>query len=216
MPLYKIVQNMKKQTLFLLAAVLIFSCSNEKKLDQQANTLEKTPEVLENKKSDIDFTSYNKRMYSDIIDQLFQEATSKDEQLKSIVSRIVEIEDIKRDSLEQYQKYINNNKNYWNSLNQYANQLSDTVIRNELRAMIEILEDKYATKVSPLTSLSQQIENSKRILKDQVILMKIFVTEPMMSTYQRNEYPDINTLNSVKSSFDSLSKDVKPYTEIRK
>lgn len=208
---------MKKQTLFILAAVLTFSCSNEKNNNQQANNLEQTPQVLEKDNSDIiDFTSYNKRMYSDIIDQLFQEATSKDDQLKSIVSRIDEIEDIKKDSLEQYHKYINNNKDYWNSLNQYANQLSDTIIRNELKGMIEILENKYAENISPLTSISEEIDNSERILKDQVILIKIFVTEPMMSIYQRNKYPDINTLNSVKGSFDSLNNSVKPFAKIRK
>ena len=82
--------------------------------------------------------------------------------------------------------------------------------------MIDILEKKFAKRISPLTSISQQIDSSEQILKDQVILMKILVTEPMMSTYQRNEYPDINTLNSVNSSFDSLNNDVKPYTVIRK
>jgi uncharacterized coiled-coil DUF342 family protein len=207
---------MKKQILFLFVSALAFSCSNKENLNQQANNLEETPEVLDNNKSDLDFSSYNKRMYSNIIDQLFQEAIGKNEDLKSIVSRIDEIRDVKKDSLEQYQKYVENNQNYWNSLNQYANQLSDTVMRDELKVMIDILEKKFAKRISPLTSISQQIDSSEQILKDQVILMKILVTEPMMSTYQRNEYPDINTLNSVNSSFDSLNNDVKPYTVIRK
>jgi hypothetical protein len=46
--------------------------------------------------------------------------------------------------------------------------------------------------------------------------MKIMVTIPMMYNYQRNELPNIQTLESVKQALDSSINTVKPYTEFQK
>jgi hypothetical protein len=38
----------------------------------------------------------------------------------------------------------------------------------------------------------------------------------MMGNYQRNEYPDIKTLEAVKEVLDSSITQIKPYTKIQK
>lgn len=206
---------MKKQFFLLLLISLSVACSNERSTTEKPNQQEQTPEVFENEKSKVDFTSYSTRNGYDIIQQLFDEAVSKDEQLKSIATRIDKIGVQKTDSLEEYQTYIRNNQKYWNTLSGYANLLGDSVLKKELNNHIEVLKDKHNNKLSPLSSLAAQIESRERTLKDQEILMKIIVTEPMMNNYQRNEYPKIETLEALKLKYDSLIDDVKPYAKIR-
>lgn len=208
--------SMNNQIVILLFMFLSFSCSKDRSTNNEPNNLEETPEVLEENKGDLNLSSYSKRAKKDIIQQLYDEAVDKDEQLKSLNSRISEISDLKKDSLKDFETYIRNNQNYWNSIDGYASQLSDTTLRDELKNLIEVLEKKHASKMSPLNSIVKQIEVAEQSLRDQEILMKILVTEPMMSNYQRNEFPDINTLKSVKSSLDTLINDVKPYAQIRK
>lgn len=198
---------MKKRILILLLVVL--SCSGERNTKQQAGNLEETPEVL----NDLSL-SYSKRRGKDIIQQLFDEALSKNEKLRSINSRITEIDEIKADSLENFNNYIRNNQNYWGSLNQYADQLNDTTLRAELKNFIEALKNKYDKNTSPLDSVAKLIDAREKFLRDQEILMKILVTAPMMKTYQQNEFPDINTMTSVQKSMDTLINDMKPYTQI--
>lgn len=202
---------MKKRILILLLVVL--SCSGERNTKQQAGNLEETPEVLNDNKTDLSL-SYNKRRGKDIIQQLFDEALSKNEKLRSINSRITEIDEIKADSLENFNNYIRNNQNYWGSLNQYADQLNDTTLRAELKNFIEALKNKYDKNTSPLDSVAKLIDAREKFLRDQEILMKILVTAPMMKTYQQNEFPDINTMTSVQKSMDTLINDMKPYTQI--
>jgi len=81
---------------------------------------------------------------------------------------------------------------------------------------VEALKARHASNVFPLTDLAAKIEWSERSLRDQEILMKIIVTEPMMANYQRNEYPNIKTMESVKRMIDSLTEDVVPYANYQK
>ena len=207
---------MNKLTLAFLILIFTFSCKSVSDKKQQENILEETPKVLDDNKSDVNLSSYSKRMNKDIIQQLFDEALEKDEKLQSINSRISKIQSIKTDSLEEYQTYIRNNQLYWNSLKQYASQLNDTTARDELKGMIETLEKKYNHEISHLDSIEKQIEKRDQKLEDQEILMKIFITHPMMSNYQRNEFPEINTLKSIRNMYDTLIRDTEEYSTIKK
>ena len=206
---------MKKQILILLLMVLSLSCSDERTTKQQADNLAETPEVLNEDKTDLSL-SYSKRRGKDIIQQLFDEALSKDEKLRSVNSKIIEINEIKADSLKNFNTYIQNNQNYWSSLNQYVGQLNDTTLRAELKNFIEALESRYDKKIAPLDSVAKLIDTREKSLRDQEILMKIVVTAPMMKNYQQTELPDIHAMTSVQKGLDTLINDIRPYSQIKK
>lgn len=207
---------MNKQILLILLVCLSVACSENGRPTEELNQQEQTPEVLGDDKSKVDLSSYSKRTGNDIIQQLFEEAVSKDEQLKSITARIKKFAEQKTDSLKEYQAYMRNNQSYWSALSKYANQLSDSTLKEDLNILIEALKKKHSGKVSPLTSLAAQLESRERTLRDQEIIMKIIVTESMMTNYQRNEYPNIKPMESVKQKIDSLIEDIKPYATIPK
>jgi chromosome segregation ATPase len=206
---------MNKNTLFALILLFIVSCSNDRGKAEQDNPNEQTPQVLNDERK-LDISSYSKRYGTDIIQELFDEAVESDKQLKAVTTKLDKVKEMKSDSLEAYQTYIRNNQNYWNALTRYSNQLSDSTLKITLTKLIENLKQKQSQRTSELDTLVADIKTAERNLGDLELLMKILVTEPMMSNYQRNKVPNRQTLESVKMEFDSSIKAVEPYAEIRK
>jgi CHAT domain-containing protein len=200
----------------LLVSLLTFSCSIKDDNTQNVNNADETPDILEGGESDINFSSLNKRYNTDIIQNLFAEAMDKDEHLKALSNRIVGIRNMKVDSLADYQKYKGNNQQYWSAVDNYLQQISDSTLSQELRGFMDNLEDKYTARIVGHESETSKIITNESTLRNQEIVMKLLVTVPMMSNYQRNELPDINVLKSVNMGYDSLIQDVKPYTELKK
>lgn len=207
---------------FLATIIIIsvcFSCNeNKRSNDQGIDNTEKpdeTPDILSDDKNTISIASY-KRNGDDIIQRLFNEALEKDQRLKSLTLRIENVEQFKNDSLENYQDYITNNEAFFRTLERYATQIQDSIMRNELNAMIKIVELKYEKSIAKHKSISELIKKRESDLTDQVIAMKILVTEPMMANYMRNELPELKKIEAIVEVYDSLIKDVKPYTSIKK
>jgi hypothetical protein len=209
---------MKNQLLFtiLISIIIITSCSNKKKRIADGSEIQNpTPEVLDNNR-DLKAASISRSYRADIIQELYQEAINKNEKLKKLNNRINEIDGIKEDSLEQYNKFIQTNRNYYETVDDYINQLSDSTIKSEFKEIFKVIENKYKVRVSKLVSAVETIDSKTKFLNDQVILMKLLITEPMISNYQINESPNIETINNLGKKYDSLIKDIKPYTVINK
>jgi hypothetical protein len=206
---------MKKNILFAIIGLSIISCRNDKGTAEEQNPNEQTPQVLNDERK-LDISSYSKRYGTDIIQELFDEAVESDKQLKAVITKLDKVKEMKSDSLEAYQTYMRNNQNYWNALTRYSNQLSDSTLKITLNKLIENLKQKQSQRTSALDTLVDDINTAERNLGDLELLTKILVTEPMMSNYQRNELPNLQTLESVKMEFDSSIKAVEPYAEIRK
>jgi hypothetical protein len=206
---------MKKNILFTIIGLSIISCTNDKGTAEQQIPNEQTPEVLNDERK-LDISSYSKRYGTDIIQELFGEAVKNDKALKSVTSKLEQVKELKSDSLEAYQTYMRYNQNYWNALTQHSNQLGDSTLKIELLNLIATLKDKQTNRTSSLDKLVVEIDSTERTLNDLEVLMKIMVTIPMMYNYQRNELPNIQTLESVKQALDSSINTVKPYTEFQK
>jgi len=201
---------MKNQLFFtiLISIFIITSCSDKKKrIATESETQSPTPEILDNNR-DLKVTSISRSYSSDIIQELYQEAINKNEKLKMLNTGIDEIDGIKEDSLEQYRKFIQINRNYYATVEDYINQLSDSTIKSELKEIFKVTENKYKASISKLASAVETIDSKTKFLNDQVILMKLLLTEPMIRNYQINEFPNIETIN-LGEKYDDLIKDVK-------
>ncbi len=61
-----------------------------------------------------------------------------------------------------------------------------------------------------------ELDKRASLLSDQVILMKLILTQSMISNYQRNELPEIKPLESMIKNYDDLIEQTKEYTQIKK
>ena len=203
---------MKKTFLLipLVCSFLYFSCSDNKPKDEPV-IQEQTPEILDNSKPDI--SSVSKRYASDILQELFNEAAGKDSKLKELSDRMTEIGEMKNDSLQPFREYLHNNDMYWQSAYNYINQLNDSILKNEFREIFKNMEAKYKKSISNHNLVLDNLDNREIALHDYEILMKLSVTAPMITNYQKNELPALDGLNRLIGSYDTLIIATKKYTK---
>lgn len=203
------------KNLVIIGLLIFSSCSNRTNQDNHANFQEQTPEVLENEK-EIELSSISKRYHEDIIEKLFNEAIDKDQVLKELVHAIDQIDNVKNDSLKEYNKYIQNNNEYWSAVDRYVGQIKDTILRNEIIKSFDILEKDYNKKIDSHKKAIGELEQKTKVLDDYDIVLKLIVSESMIANYQRNELPNIQTIRDVTKSYDTLINDINEYIEIKK
>ena len=207
---------MKITKILVLVSILFMGCSDDKKKELDLNNLNDTPEVLNESKSEGSFLR-SKRYDGNIIEKLYEEALSKNEKLDKLNELIEEItSDSLYDKTGDYLKYTNINNRYWNTAKSYANKLNDSIKKVEVLAIIDKLETSYTKRIANHETKMDSIADLKRNLSDQLILMKLFVTEPMIYNYQSNELPDIEELKSIIKDYEKAIENSIEYTKIRK
>ncbi|MBN2612345.1 MAG: hypothetical protein JXB00_12370 [Bacteroidales bacterium] len=194
-----------------ISLLLLFSCSGNKTKNDTQAIAEQTPDVLVNTKTEI--SSLTKRYSSDIIQNLFSEAVGKDPELKDLSDRINTISKLKNDSLATFREYDNNNSAYFTVANNYMNQLNDSVLRDEFKEIFNVMEAKYRNSISQHDSAIKNLDHKTEILNDWDIILKLSVTAPMIINYQKNELPDLNTLNNINTMYDTLIKETRTFSK---
>lgn len=195
---------------------LILSCSDRKDNIQEPEPSGETPEVLENDKGEFELRSLNKRYSENIIEELFREAKEKDLQLDKLIEDYDQMTKTKSDSLEKYLDYKRNNIRYWSATERYISQLSDSTLKHEMKAAFDVLKNKYDERISNHELALNELAKKEQRLKDLEIVMKLMVTEPMMTNYQRNEIPSVTTIHEISKGYDTLIARTRNYTTIKK
>ena len=208
------VKNIIKNTV-IIGSLVIGSCSDRTNQNDTLNIEEQTPEVLENNK-EIELSSITKRYHEDIIDRLFDEAMEKDENLKELIREIDQINEFKNDSLKKYNNYIQNNNEYWSSLDRHIRQINDSTLKNEMIKTFNILEKNYNKKIISHNQAIGELSVKTNYLIDYEVVLKLIISGRMIDNYQRNELPDINSIYGVTYHYDTLINDIKKYIELRK
>ncbi len=199
-----------------LGLIALLSCSEkaENKVELQ-EVQNETPQVLD-QNTDYKLSSISKRYSSDIISKLYNEALEKSSKLNQLNDEINGVLETKNDSLLNYSKFSQTNTNYWTTANSYVNQIQDSVLKESTLEVIKVLESTYKNKMSIYEQKLIEIDKKTISLNDQLILMKLVVTEPMMKNYQRNEKPNIKSLEMIISEYDRLIKETEEYTNFEK
>lgn len=207
---------MKTIQILLLVSILFLGCSEEKNKTPDINQLNETPEVLDGKKSEGSFLK-SKRYKRNIIEDLYNEALGKNEKLETLNNLIKEItSDSLSDKTSNYIDYTTINNRYWTTAKSYANKLNDSIKKIEILAIFDKLETDYNKRIANHETKMDSIAVLKTKLSDQLILMKLFVTEPMIHNYQSNELPDIEELKSIIKDYENAIENSKEYSKVRK
>ncbi len=196
---------------------MIFGCDKRITQNENEGNLLETPETLENDKNVFSISKYSSRYNSNIIEKLYEEALDKNEHLKNLHKKI---NLIKNDSLDlkakPYKNYSKTNNNYFENAYNYSSNIKDSITKKLMIDVFKRLESNYRKSVSKHENKMIELDKKASILNDQLILMKLVLTEPMMSNYQRNELPEIKTLESMINDYNKLIRETKEYTKLRK
>lgn len=210
---------MMKNYLFTIVLILSLSIScnqipnNQDSTDSPEVLQNQTPEVL-NDKTDYGLSSVSRKKKYDIISKLYKEAIEKNAKLNQLNEEINGIYKFKKDSLEVYKKYDNTNDSYWMSAQNYIRSIKDSILRESTKETFDLLEMNYRSRMIAYEQKLETINEKAISLNDQLVLMKLFVTAPMIRNYQVNEIPNIQTLENIIKEYDKLIKESDEFTRI--
>jgi hypothetical protein len=196
----------------ILILLFFLSCNKSHKSD---NIQETTPEVF-NEGAKIDLNSFSKRGSDDLITKLFDEAMKNDPKLEKLMSDIYKFDTSKELDLKKYDDFKNFNESYKNAYNRMLNQIKDSVLKIETKKLFDQLIQLQDAKNNILIEKETALNTKQALLNDKVVLMKLFVTFPMMQKYWDNEIPTVKIFDKPNSAIDSLLEKTQTYTSIVK
>lgn len=198
-------------SILMTASFMLSSCSQEKKTPEEL--VNETPTAIE-EKSSYDISSYKDRGWKEnIIERLYNEAVEKNKMVSNIDSFIVSANQLHVDSLIDFKKYSSINEEYWKTANNYIARITDTVVRSTVKELFDKAEFNYCDAKKGLIHLADKIELEKEHFDNQVLLLKLAVTLPMIQNYQNNEKPDSSKLKSILTGFDNATKEIKDFVK---
>ena len=204
-----------KYSFLIPICLLILSCSEQRQ--EQISNVNNTPETLTEESEEISISRLSKSYRKDIVGRLYDEALDKDPRLRELDNQINFLQnDSLSDKTETYVKYERTNSEYWNTAKSYASRINDSITRLSTIELLEKLTSDYEKSIQPHENKMGVINRSQIQLSDQVILMKLFVTLPMIKNYQRNELPDIKELESLIEDYQKVLEKSEEYTHINK
>jgi hypothetical protein len=170
--------------IFSLFSLTLFSCDNSRTEDQSKN---ETPKALEDKSSSDVIVS--KRGYEDLIESLYKELADKTPDLEELEMQIDKLADSKSDSLEQFNKYDDKNKSYYQSAENRIEQIKDSVIKEKMKLLIHTSLTKYGSLISKHNDILNSIDKQTIRLNDLHLILKITRTLPLIEKYQKDDLP---------------------------
>ena len=198
----------------LFVLTLIFTSCSDEKQDVPAPNEDATPTALLEEESTEENRSYfGKRSWKyedDIIKRLFDEACEKDKVLRDLT---LQIKLMNNDTLKAYFKYSSTNKDYWHTSENYIARINDSLLRASTAAVFEKMACDYEYRILDYSNLEETIYQRAINLEDQLILMQLMVTQPMINNYEVNEKPPIKLLEDLIKNYDDLINETKAYVE---
>ena len=179
-----------------LVAVWVFSllsCQSDRYPDKPVS---ETPQILDDSKSSYDVIS--KRGNDDLVDGLYSELLTKDNDLRKLEDMIIDLRNSKSDSFKAYSNYDNKNQSYFNSVDKHIASIKDSLLRERLRGLVKQQRMTYDNLLRSHHTLLQNIDSNQQSVSDLHAMLKIVRTLPVMDKYQKENLPDPNSLEGFK------------------
>lgn len=174
-------------TKIFLPAILVLalvSCEN--------NRTQQTPKALTIQSPSFDYTS--KRGYDDLVESLYKELVSQNIDLKKLEDKIDALQKSKGDTLNLLNQFTEKNQSYFNSVDDHISGIQDSLLRDKMKALIANNLAKYNASIVRHNELLQLIQAKNLTINDLHKILKIVRTLALMEQYQRDNLPDIRSL----------------------
>ena len=99
-------------------------------------------------------------------------------------------------SLQAHRLFEQHNRAYYASALEHTAQLSDSVEREQQRALLRRSEDRYAAAMAASRALDQHYDSVRVRTEELVVLIKLQRTLELMERYQETKRPDDATLKA--------------------
>lgn len=198
---------------FATAILALYACSQPQQKTETPT--HETPEVLQEKTIEkqitSSFSSEYKRTTPNIIEDLFNEALDKNADLKKIFDAINILQNMKKDSLFAYNKYVSANENYYTNVEELLSQITDSTLKHDLKKTFMKSKKKFNKSIEDHKISNENITTKQAELHNQQIALKLMVTHTMMQNYQKNELPKLTTIQHISEQYSDIITQVKKF-----
>ncbi len=175
-------------TKIFLPAILVLalvSCDN--------NRTQQAPKVLTIQSPSFD-DYVSKGSYDDLVENLYKELVSQNIDLEKLEDKIDELQKSKGDTLNLFNQFTEKNQAYYNSVDGHISGIQDSLLRKKMKALIANNLAAYNSSIARHHELLQLIQAKNLTINDLHKILKIVKTLPLMEQYQRDNLPDIKSI----------------------
>lgn len=193
---------MKLTTLLsiVLIAVAVSAC-NHGTVKNASTEKADVPEPLKDNSSSI----ISKRSaYGVMMQAIYADQLTKHPDLQKLEDDLAHFYDGRPDSVKQFNTYAQKSKEYYESANQSLSDVKDSVLREQLKAIIAQSEHKYQDTTGRFSVLMQHIDSNIVRIEDYHAVLRIVTTLPVIENYQANSLPDIKGVATIANEAQRL------------
>jgi hypothetical protein len=176
------------KSLFSLILVLTLLACGERQREQ---TPKETPKALANES---EYKISSRRSYDDLLEDLYSELVSKDNDLQALEDQIEALNENQIDSSAVFQNYNNKNQAYFFSAERHLASISDSLVRNEMKALLAKSLAKYNALSAKHHELVGLIAAKNLRIADLHTVLKIVKTLPLIEKYQVDHLPKTKSM----------------------
>ncbi len=188
---------------------MIVSCDGNK--NDSRNSKVQNPEALQD---DIKLKSLSKRG-GNLIDELYMELVEKTPELKKLETELDTFQETPSITQDVFYNYNGKSNRFYSSAAGFANQITDSVSKKRILALIKKSNEKYDLESKEINDLVKQISNSQNSIQDNHNILKIVLTIPLIEKYQKENLPKKKEFLKTISEQKALNKKITEITNIK-
>jgi len=178
------------------------SCKNAGKGNDKGDG---SPKALEDKSS---YEFVSKRSSENLVESLYEELVEKTPELKDFESDFSKLQRSQDDSLSGFNKFNAKSNSYYGSANELITSVTDSVLKNKLKLLIQNSTAQYDSSVLQHTTLIKQINSKNASLSDLHTSLKLVRTLPLIQQYQLDKKPSLKSLEGLNHEMDRVRGEV--------
>jgi len=120
--------------------------------------------------------------------------------------------DAKRDSLHQFNEFTSYNDLYYVEADRYVSTIRDSTKRKAVRKILLDSKNKLNREMRMYDEKSEMSDALEEDLDDQYALMKLLITESLISSYQENK-PNIESIEGLNAQYEAIISETEKYTK---
>ncbi|WP_345214226.1 hypothetical protein [Mucilaginibacter gynuensis] len=175
-------KNLSQLIILPILVVCVCLACNSKQKTADSTDVENIPAALKDESSDV-FIS--KRVSdSNLMTAIYRDIAGKDSSLSKFEDELAGFKKAKADTIQKFKAYYEKADEYYTSAVDATKQISDTLLRQKMLAIIKQSQSGYTDKTKRFQSLINAIEHQNTSIDDSYTLLQLVVSLPEIEKYE--------------------------------
>ena len=184
-----------KKLLYVSCAFVLFSCSENGNRNSKSNNPNNVIEEAESSASS-SLSKSGSRYGGNMVDDIFGALLDKDENLKKLDEKILNLQKESSKVISENEKVISKSAIYYVDAKSKTESISDSLTKKGALEMIKQSSDRFDLKTQKLRELLAQAKLNGQKIDDSYTIFKIKKTIPEIEKYQNDNPIELNNLNN--------------------